>query len=83
MNVGYWNEADLVIKVAVAEIADDSLIVRIDASSPTFRDPKGWSAGGVHSGRFFTHESKFKVTNDGQVNYAIELLRQAFEIVQS
>ena len=48
---------------AVIEIDDDGLIIRIDASSPTFKDPEKWSINGVKNGMFFTRQSKFRVTN--------------------
>lgn len=68
---------------AVIEIAEDNLIIRIDASSATFKDPENWSIDGIVNGMFFTRQSKFKVTNTGQIDYAMGLIKQAFDITES
>ena len=68
---------------AVIEIDDDGLVIRIDASSPTFKDPEKWSIDGIKNGMFFARQSKFKVTNRGQIEYSINLIKQAFDIIES
>lgn len=64
---------------AVLEIADNTVIARIGVDPATFKDPEKWSIGGVRRIMFFDCGSQFKITKKEQVDYAIDLIRQAFE----
>lgn len=67
---------------AVVEIAEDGLVVRIDTNPATFRDPEKWSISGVRKGMFFTNQSKFKISNIEQIDYAMSLIKQAYDIAE-
>jgi len=55
--------------------------VRIKADPLTFRDPQGWTK--KYKGWFFTkkyEEREFSITGQDQLNYAIELIKQSYDI---
>jgi predicted transport protein len=67
---------------AVLELATDCIIARIRANKTTFRDPQNWSIRGIRRGMFFSPQSKFVITSKDQIDYAMSLIRQAFEITE-
>ncbi len=68
---------------AILEIADNTIIARIGVDLATFKDPQKWSVGGVRKIMFFDCGSQFKITNRNQLDYAINLIKQAFQISKS
>lgn len=56
--------------------------VRIRTDPKTFRDDKKWTGDKIYRGWFFKQgqEREFKVTEKEQVDYAIELIRQSYEV---
>ena len=67
----------------IVEIAEGSIIARMMAEESTFKDPLNWSEGGVHSIMFFNSGSKIKITDKDQLDYAISLIKQAYDLVKS
>lgn len=61
------------------QITERELIVRIRANPTTFKDPKKWSIDGIRKG-FFKQQSKFKITSLDQIDYAMELIKQSYDI---
>ena len=55
----------------------------MDANPNDFKDPQNWSEGGVHNIMFFYHGSQIKITKKDQIDYAISLIKQAFEYVKT
>jgi Protein of unknown function (DUF1524)/Protein of unknown function DUF262 len=67
----------------ILEITGNSIIARMEANKSTFKDPLNWSEGGVHSIMFFNSGSKIKIKNKDQLDYAISLMKQAYDLVKS
>jgi predicted transport protein len=59
-----------------------SLSVRIRADPATFRDPQKWTGDRIYKGWFFKQgqEREFKVTSKEQIPYAMELIKQSYDI---
>lgn len=68
---------------AILEIVENTVIARINADNATFKDPQKWSIGGVRKIMFFDCGSQFKMTNKSQLDYAIELIKQAFQTTKN
>jgi predicted transport protein len=58
------------------------LKVRIRTDPNTFRDPQNWTDDKIYKGWFFKQgqEREFKISNKDQISYAIELIKQSYEI---
>lgn len=58
--------------------------VRIRADPKTFKDERDWTEGKVYKGWFFTHgvgqEREFRIDSKEQLDYAMELIRQSYNI---
>lgn len=67
----------------ILEITDNSIIARMEADKSTFKDPLNWSEGGVHGIMFFNSGSKIKIKNKDQLDYAMSLIKQAYDLVKS
>lgn len=61
-----------------------ALKVRIRTNPETFRDPKKWTGDKVYRGWFFKQgqEREFKITDRDQIDYAMELIRQSYDIAK-
>jgi hypothetical protein len=68
---------------AILELSKDGVIARIRAEKTNFDDPKNWSIGGIRKGMFFDPQSKFIITSKGQVDYAMTLIKQAFDVTEN
>lgn len=68
---------------AILELSQDGIIARIKANKTTFKDPQNWSIRGIRRGMFFSPQSKFLITNKDQIDYAMSLIKQAFEITEN
>jgi predicted transport protein len=67
----------------ILEITDESIIARMEADSNNFKDPQNWSIRGVRKIMFFNSGSKIKITKKDQIDYAISLIKQAFDAVKT
>jgi predicted transport protein len=67
----------------ILEITDKSIIARMEADPNDFKDPQNWSEGGVRNIMFFSHGSQIKITKKEQIDYAMSLIKQAFECVRT
>jgi len=60
--------------------------VRIRVDPTTFKDPEKWTGDKVYTGYFFHHgqgqEREFKVTDKEQIDYAMELIKQSYELAK-
>jgi predicted transport protein len=68
---------------AVLLIDKRKVNVRIKADPSSFQDPQGWTK--KYKGWFFTkkhEEREFSITAQEQLNYAIELIKQSYDISQ-
>lgn len=56
--------------------------VRIRTDPNTFRDSKRWTGDKIYKGWFFKkgEEREFRVTEKGQIDYAMGLIKQSYEI---
>ena len=63
-------------------IAKKSLSVRIRADPATFKDPQKWTEDRIYKGWFFKQgqEREFKITSKEQISYAMELIKQSYEL---
>jgi predicted transport protein len=61
-----------------------SLSIRIRTDPATFRDPQKWTGDRVYKGWFFKQgqEREFKITNKEQIDYAMELITQSYELAR-
>jgi predicted transport protein len=61
-----------------------ALKVRIRTDPKTFTDYKNWTRGRVYSGWFFKQgqEREFKITSKEQITYAMELIKQSYELAR-
>jgi predicted transport protein len=61
----------------------NDISIRIRADPKTLSDPKNLLKEKVYKGWFFGHgrgqEREFKVTDKGQLNYAMELIKQSYD----
>jgi predicted transport protein len=55
----------------------------MEADPNDFKDPQNWSEGGVRNIMFFSHGSQIKITKKEQIDYAMSLIKQAFECVRT
>jgi predicted transport protein len=63
-----------------------ALKVRIRTEPRTFKDTQKWTGDKIYKGWFFHHglgqEREFKVTNKEQIDYAMELIKQSYELAK-
>lgn len=61
-----------------------SLSIRIRADPATFKDPQKWTGDKVYKGWFFKQgqEREFKITSKEQIDYAMELIAQSYEMAR-
>jgi predicted transport protein len=59
-----------------------ALKARIRTDPSTFRDPQKWTGDKIYKGWFFKQgqEREFKIFSKDQLSYAIELIKQSYEI---
>jgi len=59
-----------------------TLKIFVRTNSPTFSDPKGWMD--IKKSKWFTEyeEGAFTITTKDQIDYAMELVKQSYQIVQ-
>jgi predicted transport protein len=59
-----------------------ALKVRIRTDPNKFKDPEKWTGDRVYKGWFFKQgeEREFKITSEEQIPYAMELVKQSYEI---
>jgi len=64
-------------------ISKKALKVRIRTAPATFKDPKRWTGDRTYHWFFTTgQEKEFKMTSKDQVDYAIELIKQSYELAK-
>jgi predicted transport protein len=69
-------------RFAVFMLTKNTLKVRIKTDANTFKDPRNWTGDKIYKNFFFRkgQEREFKITNKDQISYAIELIKQSYEI---
>jgi predicted transport protein len=65
-------------------LSKKALAIRIRTDPKTFRDPKNWTGGRIYRGWFFKQgqEREFKITSKEQITYAMELIKQSYELAR-
>jgi hypothetical protein len=58
--------------------------IRIRTDPDTFKDPEKWTGDQVYKGYFFkqNQEKGFKLSDEKQFDYAIDLIIQSFELAK-
>jgi len=65
-------------------LTKEALKVRIRTDPNTFKDPQKWTGVRIYKGWFFKQgqEREFKIANKEQIDYAMELIAQSYELVK-
>ena len=59
-----------------------ALKVRIRTDPATFKDPKKWTGDKEYHWFFKVGEREFKITNKEQIDYAMELIKQSYDLAK-
>jgi predicted transport protein len=78
----YRGEATTKSIFAALLLGKKSLSVRIRTDPATFRDPQKWTGDRIYKGWFFKQgqEREFKIASKEQIPYAMELIKQSYDI---
>ncbi len=65
-------------------LTKNALNIRIRTDPKTFEDPRKWTGERVYKGWFFKQgqERQFKITSHDQIPYALELIKQSYELAE-
>jgi predicted transport protein len=61
-----------------------ALKIRIRTDPTSFKDPRKWTGDRIYKGWFFKQgqEREFKITEMPQIDYAMELIKQSYELAR-
>jgi hypothetical protein len=70
---------------AVFLLTKSALKIRIRTDPAAFKDPENWTRGKIYKGWFFKQgqEKEFTITRPDQLAYAMQLIRQSYELTTS
>jgi len=64
-------------------LTKEALKVRIRTKPATFKDPRRWTGEKTYHWFFRTRQEKeFKITERDQIDYAMELIKQSYELAK-